>query len=74
MPKVVVASRKKGSSGILEQRIAERCEMERMGVKLVAKTCASLLAKGAVPCQHPLVYDGMKYCVNLLDKIVCKDY
>jgi hypothetical protein len=73
MPEVVAASRKKGSSGILEQCIAERCEMARMRVKL-AETYAYLLAQGAAPRQHPLVYDGMKYCVNLLDKIVCKDY
>ncbi|KAF7343122.1 MYND-type domain-containing protein [Mycena venus] len=75
MPEVVAASRKTGNTGTLDERIAERSEFSRVGVKLAVMTgSSSLLVEGLAPRQNPPIYNGMMYCVNLVDKIVRRDY
>ncbi|KAK7042716.1 MYND-type domain-containing protein [Favolaschia claudopus] len=75
MPQVAAASRKQGKTGSLEQRIAERCEMARMGVKLAtAMGGTALLEAGPGPHRNPPTVDGMMYCLDMVDSIVRRDY
>lgn len=74
MPQVTVASHKRGDSGTLDQRIEDRSEFARMGVKLATITGSPLLDPGCVPNRQLPVPNGMTHCVNLVNKIVRKDY
>ncbi|KAJ7154858.1 hypothetical protein C8R43DRAFT_1186165 [Mycena crocata] len=74
MPEVTRASHKCGRFGTLDQRIEERSAFARMGVKLADIGGSALLVKGIVPLSRPPVQNGMMYCVDLVEKIVRKDY
>ncbi|KAK7000594.1 MYND-type domain-containing protein [Favolaschia claudopus] len=75
MPQVAAASRKQGKTGSLEQRIADRCEMARMGVKLAtAMGGTALLEAGPGPHRNPPTVDGMMYCLDMVDSIIRRDY
>ncbi|KAJ7714155.1 hypothetical protein B0H16DRAFT_1435632 [Mycena metata] len=74
MPELTAASHKRGDSGTLDQRIEDRSEFARMGMKLAAITGSALLDPGCVPRQQLPVPNGMTHCVDLVNKIVRKDY
>ncbi|KAJ7667239.1 hypothetical protein B0H17DRAFT_1018721 [Mycena rosella] len=74
MPELAAASRKSGQSGTLDQRIEDRCEFARVGVKLAAITGSPLLSPGPAPRRNPPIPNGMMYCMNNIEKIVCRDY
>ncbi|KAK7007621.1 MYND-type domain-containing protein, partial [Favolaschia claudopus] len=75
-PEVDAAARKKGDKGHLYARIAERCHLALMGVKMAASTGGSGLTKPgpAGPPQNPPVMHGMMYCLGLVEKIVRTDF
>ncbi|KAJ7722003.1 hypothetical protein B0H16DRAFT_1699430, partial [Mycena metata] len=76
MPDVVTASRKKGETGTLDQRIEERSQLElaKRGVKLAALGDRGLLVPGSAPSRNPPKPNGMMNCVRMVDKIVRRDY
>ncbi|KAJ7455111.1 hypothetical protein FB451DRAFT_1099421 [Mycena latifolia] len=74
MPDVTRASRKSGQSGTLDERIDDRCEFAQMGLKLAAIAGSPLMMKGPAPRQTPPIPNGMTYCINLVEKIVRRDY
>ncbi|KAJ7142896.1 hypothetical protein C8R44DRAFT_761356 [Mycena epipterygia] len=74
MPHVASASQKSGQSGTLDERIEDRCQFARMGVKLAEITGSPLMVKGLAPRQNPPIPNGMMYCINLLEKMVRRDY
>ncbi|KAJ7758363.1 hypothetical protein B0H16DRAFT_1885349 [Mycena metata] len=74
MPDVVTASRKKGETGTLDQRIEERSQLAITGVKLAALGDRGLLVPGSAPSRNPPKPNGMMNCVRMVDKIVRRDY
>ncbi|KAJ7261054.1 hypothetical protein C8J57DRAFT_1471511 [Mycena rebaudengoi] len=74
MPDVTKASRQSGQSGSLEDRIEQRCEFARMGLTLAAITGSPLMQPGLAPRRHPPISNGMMHCVDLIEKIVLRDY
>ncbi|KAJ7614447.1 hypothetical protein FB45DRAFT_936963 [Roridomyces roridus] len=74
MPEIVSASRKRGDSGTLDQRIQERCEFARAGMKLMALTTGSHMAKGFAPLCNPPIPTGMMHCIRAIERIVRKEY
>ncbi|KAJ7627088.1 hypothetical protein FB45DRAFT_795291 [Roridomyces roridus] len=74
MPDVKKSMFKKGEKGTLDERIAERCEFARMGVKLASLSGSPLMVKGPVPLRDPPVKDGMMYSVRAIERIVRKGY
>ncbi|KAJ7135084.1 hypothetical protein C8R46DRAFT_649532 [Mycena filopes] len=74
MPDVVIASRKKGETGTLDQRIEERSQLAITGVKLAALGERGLLVPGSASSRTPPKPNGMMNCVRMVDKIIRRDY
>ncbi|KAK7014312.1 MYND-type domain-containing protein [Favolaschia claudopus] len=79
-PKVLDASRKRGDTGPLNKRIAERCELARALVQLSTATVMMsvmpewIFGGGPAPLLNPPIVNGMVHCLDTVDKIVRTDY